>query len=276
MTNDKEVIGISPVKTLSRQPFMLMLQDDSGELTPVRLDPALVRSDTAIIVLDEYSDTCWVWVGRDVNMPTRMHALRMGHALQRSGFKVGVTTIGMASSRLVEILEKDASDPEVAANIEAFKSALQGRWKFEDDVLAYDESRVPGEAPVPTTPTVAPSYEAPAPAPSATTPAAAEPVTYEEPAPRPVPQVTPPAEVQGGAMMKTAYLLYSIAMNTDLVYTERFERNGRTGLKVEVPGIMVIEATIDGDNLRITPPHFGDGEEAARIRAEYERLTRGL
>ncbi|MHA1814303.1 MAG: hypothetical protein ACTSYX_12815, partial [Candidatus Thorarchaeota archaeon] len=85
------------MKTLSRKPFLLMLRDDSGELTEVKLDRALVTSDNALIVLDEYNDTCWVWIGKNVNMPTRMHTLRMARSIQKSGHKVGVTTIGMAT-----------------------------------------------------------------------------------------------------------------------------------------------------------------------------------
>ena len=84
-----------------------MLRDDSGELTEVKLDPALVTSDNALIVLDEYNDTCWVWIGKNVNMPTRMHTLRMARSIQKSGHKVGVTTIGMATSRLVEMMEHE-------------------------------------------------------------------------------------------------------------------------------------------------------------------------
>ena len=98
------------MKTLSRKQFMVMLKDDSGEVNAVKLDSNLVNSDNAIIVLDEYNDTCWVWVGRNVSMPTRMHALRIARGLQKSGFQVGTTTIGMASKRFVEMMEKDDSD----------------------------------------------------------------------------------------------------------------------------------------------------------------------
>ncbi|MHA2353505.1 MAG: hypothetical protein ACXABX_10340 [Candidatus Thorarchaeota archaeon] len=126
-----------PMKTLSRKPFMLMLRDDSGEISTVKLDAALVNSDNALIVLDEYNDTCWAWVGRNVNMPTRMHALRIARGLQKSGHKVGITTIGMASSRFVEMMEKDDSDQDVANSIAEFRGVLEGRWAFDDGVLAF-------------------------------------------------------------------------------------------------------------------------------------------
>ena len=95
------------MKQLSRKAFMLMLRDDSGDVSPIQLDVGQVNSDNAIIVLDEYNDTCWVWIGRNVSMPTRMHALRMGRGIQKSGFKIGVTTIGLATSKIVEMMEKD-------------------------------------------------------------------------------------------------------------------------------------------------------------------------
>ncbi|MGY5874679.1 MAG: hypothetical protein RTU30_02940 [Candidatus Thorarchaeota archaeon] len=240
---------------------MLMLQDDSGEIFPTRLDPGLVASDKAIIVLDEYADTCWVWVGRDVNMPTRMHALRMGKSVQKSGYKIGVTTIGMASTRIIEMLEKDDSDSEVASNIVSFREALQVSWKFEDEFLAFDASKAPVDA-------------SPAPMPGAPEVTFA-PATTQTPEPVSVPEtpVSAPAPVKlstGPGETKTAFLLYSTVKHADLVYTERFERDGKLGLKIEAPGTMVLEVIVDGDNLRFDPANFGDTEGAQAIKAEFE------
>ena len=240
-----------------------MLQDDSGELSPIRLDSGLVASDKAIIVLDEYNDTCWVWVGRDVNMPTRMHALRMGKSVQKSGYKIGVTTIGMASTKLVEMLEKDDSDSEIASNIADFREVLQVSWKFEDEFLAYDASKAPADV-------------SPAPMPGAPKPEVTfAPATTQTPEPQPVVEtpVTAPEPVHlstGPGVTKTAFLLYSIVKHADLVYSERFERDGKLGLKIEAPGTMVLEVIVDGDNLRIDPSNFGDTEGAQAIKAEYE------
>lgn len=273
------MLGI-PVKTLSRKPFLLMLQDDAGELTEVRLDPSLVNSDTAVILLDEYNDTCWVWVGKNVNMPTRMHTLRMARAVQKSGHQVGVTTIGRSTTRLVEMMEKDAGDPDVAANIESFKQLLEKPWKFEDGILAYDEA-------------LAAQYEA---APvkirdSAVGPSAAttRPTPKPEPKPEPVKSAPPPAPPKkkpskkpsapapgGLCEQKAAYLLYSTVKNAELVYTERFERDGKVGLKIEAPGTMVIEAILDGDALHINPPEFGTTEVAQKIKAEYDTWTSNI
>jgi hypothetical protein len=54
------------------------------------------------------------------------------------------------------------------------------------------------------------------------------------------------------------------------VYTERFERDGKMGVKIEAPGVMVIEAIQDGDSLKIEPAEFGDSDDAAKIKSEYE------
>ncbi|MFW9912855.1 MAG: hypothetical protein ACFE9W_10685 [Promethearchaeota archaeon] len=264
----QEVTGI-PKKPLSRKPFMLMLQDDSGEVTPVKLDASLVNSDSAIIVLDEINDTCWVFVGRNVNMPTRMHALRIGKSVAKSGHSIGITNIGMASTHYVEMLEKDAGDPEVAGAIERFREAITRRWQFEDKFLAFD----PGPGPPiasearPAKPAPMPEPE-PAPTVPETPTITATTITEEpEPEPEPEPVVAPPA---GAAEQKTAYLIYSAVRNADLVYTERFERDGKMGVKIEAPGIMVIEAVQDGDDLHIDPADFGDSDEASQIKADYE------
>jgi hypothetical protein len=260
---------ISPLKTLSRQPFMLMLHDDSGEVSPVKLDPNLVTSDNAIIVLDEYNDTTWVFIGRNVNMPTRMHALRMGKSLQKSGYKIGDTTIGMASDNLVEMLEKDDSDADVAGNINSFREVLNMRWSFEDNFLAYTSGGAPAAAPAPAARPVSTPSPEPAPVVAEPTPAPVEPVT-------PTPAVTEPepvivaTTVGGAAEQKTAYLLLSAVKNANLIYAEKFERDGKSGIKLEAPGVMVIEAIQDGDELRIEPSDFGTSDEASKIKADYE------
>ena len=248
---------------------MLMLQDDDGELSPVKLNPHLVTSDNALIVLDELNDVCWLWIGRNVSMPTRMHALRMSKSLQRSGYKIGITTIGMASSRIAEMNEKNDSDRNVAEDIAAFKAALQGKFGFEDKYLAFPGKAKESFEPIPGSPEAARAQPArPEPKPVVKLkPAASEP----EPVPEPVQVAKPAAKLPGSlADRKTAFLLLATMKNTDLVYTERFERDGKAGIKIEAPGTMVIEVITDGEDITVSPADFGDTNEAARIKSEYE------
>jgi hypothetical protein len=250
-----------------------MLQDDAGELTPVRLNPHLVTSENAIIVMDEINDVCWLWIGRNVSMPTRMHALRMSKSLQRSGYKVGITTIGMASSRIAEMNEKNDSDRKVAEDIAAFRTALHGKFLFEDKFLAFPGKKMESSEPIPGSPEAA-RAQAPRPEPKPAIelkPPAAEP----EPVPEPVPelvQIAKPAPKLPGSLAdrKTAFLLLATMKNADLVYTERFERNGKLGIKIEAPGTMIIEVITDGDDIIVSPADFGDTDDAARIKLEYE------
>lgn len=280
--------GTNYMKTLSRKPFMVMLKDDSGEVNAVKLDPGLVNSDNAIIVLDEYNDTCWAWVGRNVNMPTRMHALRIARGLQKSGYKVGITTIGMAVSRFVEMMEKDDSDQDVANSISEFRGALEGKWSFDDGVLAFKGEAKPAEPiagaptkktipepePVVSAPEPKPKYDEPiagAPKPKPAPEIVAETVKEEYTAPTP-----PPAPSASLAEKKMAYLMLSVTRNSDLVYTERFERSGKSGLKIESPGVMVIEAVVDGNDLTISPGDFGGSDVGLKIKSEYEGLASKL
>ena len=240
-----------------------MLRDDAGELEHVKLDPALINTDNAIIVLDEYNDTCWVWIGRGVNMPTRMHALRMSKSVQRSGYSHGSTTIGRSLTHLTEMMEKDDGDPEVASNIIRFRDAMSKKWSFDDGVLAFEPSEAAAYAVKPpeivdTRPTISTASESDKPV-----EIVAETVTKS----KPIPTVTEPSMT---AEKKAAFLLYSVVRNSDLVYTERFERDGNKGLKIEAPGILVIEALMKGNDLEIRPPEFGDGEQAAEIKKAFE------
>jgi hypothetical protein len=281
------------MKNLSRDPYMLMLRDDSGEISAVKLDSALVNSDNAIIVLDEYNDTCWAWVGRNVSMPTRMHSLRIARGLQKSGHQVGITTIGMASARFVEMLEKDDGDQDVANKIAEFRGALEGRWSFEDGVLAHKgapkvEEPIAGapKKKILPEPEPEPVIRAPEPMPEP------EPIAgAPKPKPKPtlvaetVEDISPPATVEDMpprapsvslAEKKMAYLMLSITRNSELVYTERFEQGGKPGLKIESPGVLVLEAVIDGNDLTITPGDFGGSDMGRKIKSEYEGLASKL
>ena len=297
------------MKALARTPYVLMLKDDSGEVSAVQLDATLVNSDNALIVMDENNDTCWVWIGRSVNMPTRMHAIRIARGLQKSGFKVGVTTIGLASSRFVEMMEKDDSDPDVASAIAEFKTVLQGTWSFDDAVLAHKgDSKVPepiAGAPkkklLPPEPEIATSPEpepelATSPEPIAGAPkkkllppepepiaGAPKPSATSAPEPAPtlvaetVEEPTPTAAVSASvAEKKMAFLMLTITRNSDLVYTERYEKSGKKGLKIESPGVLVIEALYDGDFLKIRPMDFGGSEAAIKIKTEFEGLVKTM
>ena len=308
--------GTGTMKTLSRKPFMVMLKDDSGEVNAVKLDPVLVNSDNAIIVLDEVNDACWAWVGRNVSMPTRMHALRIARGLQKSGYQVGITTIGMASKRFVEMMEKDDSDQDVANSIAEFRGALEGRWAFDDGVLAYkgeakvaepiagapkgkkilDPEPIAGapkpkpkyDEPIAGAPKAKPVYDEPIAGAPKTKPVYDEPIAGA-PEPKQVPEIVaetvreeittptpPPAPSASLAEKKMAYLMLSVTRNSELVYTERFEKRGKTGLKIESPGVMVIEAIVDGNDLTISPGDFGGSDIARKIKAEYEGLASKL
>ena len=257
------------MKQMSRKAFMLMLKDDSGEVSPIRLDVGQVTSENAIIVLDEYNDTCWVWIGRNVNMPTRMHALRMARGIQKSGFKIGVTTIGLASSKIVEMMEKDDTDPDIASAIVSFKGVLDDKWSFDDKVLAFKREGGVSHEPIAGAP-----IKKTIPEPELT----AETV-YEEPAreaARPAAPPPAPKKVITMADKKVAYLMLAISNNADLFYTEKFERAGDTGLKIEVPGVMVLEAIMRGTQLSVSPGDFGGSEEALKIKSDFTEMVKDL
>jgi hypothetical protein len=266
------------MKQMSRKAFMLMLQDDSGELSPIRLDVGQVSSDNALIVLDEYNDTCWVWIGRNVNMPTRMHALRMARGIQKSGYKIGVTTIGLASSKLVEMMEKDDTDPDIASAIVSFRGVLDAKWSFDDKVLAFKGDAGVGASaePIAGAPTES-VIKDPEPEPELK----AETV-YDEPAreaAQPAAPPTPPStpkKIITMADKKMAHLMLAISNNADLFYTERFERAGDSGLKIEVPGVMVLEAIKRGAQLSISPGDFGGTEEALKIKEDFTAMVKDL
>jgi len=263
------------MKQLSRKAFMLMLKDDSGEVSPIPLDVGHINSDNAIIVLDEYNDTCWVWIGRSVNMPTRMHAIRIGRGVHKSGFKIGVTTIGLSTSKFIEMMEKDDTDPDIASSIAAFKSILDANWSFDDKVLAFkkEAGAVSSPDPIAGAPT---KKTIPEPEPEPTIRAE---TIREEPVSAPVPPPTPPSTPSTLITMadkKAAFLMLAISNNADIFYTEKFEKGGNTGLKIEVPGVMVIEAVMKGNQLSIAPGDFGGSHEALKIKADFTAMLKKI
>ncbi|MDH4214266.1 MAG: hypothetical protein OEV85_10125 [Candidatus Thorarchaeota archaeon] len=264
------------MKTLSRKPFLLMLSDDSGELAPVRLDVGLVNADHALIVLDEYNDTCWLWIGRHVSMPTRMHATRMARSIQKSGFKIGVTTIGLASGKLIEMMEKDDTDPEVASAIMSFKTILDYKWSFDDKFLAFKKDVATSSTePIAGAPTKRREPE-PEPVLTARTirdePAGQK---YTPPKAKPTPPLTSEPTVTL-ADKKAGYLMMATIKNSDIVYTEKIERSGTPGMKIEVPGIMVIEVLLKENEISITPGDFGGSEGALKIKSDFTKMVNTL
>jgi len=264
------------MKTLSRKAFMLMLLDDSGEVSPVPLDPGLVNSDNAVIVLDEYNDTCWMWIGRHVSMPTRMHAIRMARGIQKSGYKIGVTTIGLASGKIVEMMEKDDTDPDVANNIMSFRNTLDQRWSFDDKVLAYKrEASAAREEPIAGAPTKKRVPEAEPVARAKTVREEPARPRYLAPRPEPAPSSAPAPSVTL-AEKKAGYLMMATIKNSDIVYTERIDRSGTPGMKIEVPGVMVIEVLMKDHEISITPGDFGGSEGALKIKSEFTKMIKTL
>lgn len=252
-----------------------MLKDDSGEVSAIPLDVGHINSDNAIIVLDEYNDTCWVWIGRSVNMPTRMHAIRIARGINKSGFKIGVTTIGLATSKFIEMMEKDDTDPDIAASIAAFRSILDANWSFDDKVLAFKKEAGASASPDPIA--GAPTKKTiPEPEPE---PAIRAETVYEQPVstsaqPPAPPSISSPALTM--ADKKAAYLMLAISNNSDIFYTEKFDKGGDTGLKIEVPGVMVIEAVMKGNQLSISPGDFGGSHEALKIKADFTAMLKKI
>jgi hypothetical protein len=204
-----------------------------------------------------------------------MHALRMARGIQKSGFKIGVTTIGLASSKLVEMMEKDDTDPDIASAIVSFRGVLDAKWSFDDKVLAFKpEGGAASSEPIAGAPS---KKTVPKPEPELT----AETV-YEEPAreaAQPAAPPTPPPtpkKIITMADKKMAYLMLAVSNNADLFYTEKFERAGDTGVKIEVPGVMVLEAIMRGAQLSISPGDFGGTEEAMKIKADFTEMVKDL
>lgn len=275
------------MKQLSRKAFMLMLKDDSGEISPIPLDVGHINSDNAIIVLDEYNDTCWVWIGRSVNMPTRMHAIRVARGMNKSGFKIGVTTIGLATSKFIEMMEKDDTDPDIAASIASFRSILDANWSFDDKVLAFKKEVGAGTsqepiAGAPTKKTIPDEVVEPEPKKTISAePIAGAPTKKTIPDPKPASEPTPPPTpvLQPETLLttagkKAAFLMLAISNNSDIFYTEKFVRGGNTGLKIEVPGVMVIEALMKGSQLSISPGDFGGSDEALKIKSDFTEMVK--
>ncbi|MHA1864626.1 MAG: hypothetical protein ACTSWA_12715, partial [Candidatus Thorarchaeota archaeon] len=216
--------------------------------------------------------TCWVWIGRSVNMPTRMHAIRIARGVHKSGFKIGVTTIGLSTSKFIEMMEKDDTDPDIASSIAAFKNILDAKWSFDDKVLAFkkESGAVSSPDPIAGSPT---KKTIPEPEPEPTIHAE---TISEKPVSESAQPPSPPSPLITMADKKAAYLLLAISSNSDIFYTEKFEKDGNTGLKIEVPGVMVIEAVMKGNQLSIAPGDFGGSHEALKIKADFTAMIKKI
>jgi hypothetical protein len=203
-----------------------------------------------------------------------MHALRMARGIQKSGFKIGVTTIGLASSKLVEMMEKDDTDPDIASAIVSFKGVLDDKWSFDDKVLAFKKEAGAGASPEP----IAGAPKKKLLPETEPEPVIAAETVHEEPAHEvsPPPTRPEPKKIITMADKKVAHLMLAISKNADIFYTEKFERGGENGLKIEVPGVMVIEALMRGAQLSISPGDFGGSEGALKIKSDFTDMVKDL
>jgi hypothetical protein len=151
---------------------------------------------------------------------------------------------------------------------------LDGNWSFDDKVLAYrreHEAKAIAGAPI---------AGAPAPRSTERPERPSEPTLVAETVPDrprtpPKPEVVEPTTMMTDGDRKAAHLLLATVKNSDLAYIERVEREGTMGFKIEVPGVMVIEAKPKGNYLEISPG-FGDSEAAKKIKADYEAMIKRM
>jgi len=47
-------------------------------------------------------------------------------------------------------------------------------------------------------------------------------------------------------------------------------------LKIEVPGVMVIEALMKGSQLSISPGDFGGSDEALKIKSDFTEMVKKI
>ncbi len=278
-----------------------MLHSDSGNTIPVKFDPNFITSDRCVIVLDEVNDTCWVWLGRDAGMVNRRTTLRLARSLKRLGYPMKGGNVCVGLKKLVEIDER-MDDDETHANIEAFKNALNQKYKLKDDLIAVIDETTEGAKgsksaiEFDTSAQVqVEDYE------RIVKPSSLiqEQKPEEKVEPEPYEQMVKPSEVLQREMTeekvepelettttpveahtipgektlheKLGILLDTVLSAAGLAYLEyqQVDKNNKI-IKVDCPELFSFSILIENDKLQIHPDDLGGGETGRKIREEFE------
>ncbi len=162
-----------------------------GEIVPIKWSKESFMPETSIIVLDEGSESVYLWHGVQQGLVARRTALRQAESLKGHGYTVGKSIIGRDIKNIKEIdARKIGKVPEDTKMNDELQEILERKFtELDSYIITFQVGAV---KPI-VAPKVEPKVEAkPTPMPSVSKPiTAAEPVSSPKPVTSPKPVSSP-------------------------------------------------------------------------------------
>ena len=99
MTNKKEHTMIRQGKSY----YIMFDVEEGGMIKPIEFNASNLQPERSILVLDEESQTVWLWHGTKRALVPRRMALRQAESLKGHGYQAGNAIVGRDLSKIVEI-----------------------------------------------------------------------------------------------------------------------------------------------------------------------------
>ncbi|MFX1419023.1 MAG: hypothetical protein ACFE9N_08905 [Promethearchaeota archaeon] len=140
-----------------------------GEIVPIKWSKDSFMPETSIIVLDEGSESVYLWHGVQQGLVARRTALRQAESLKGHGYTVGKSIIGRDIKNIIEIdARKVGKVPEDTKMNDNLKEILDRKFtELDNNIVTFQEGVVKPVTVVKTEPKV---EAKPAPSPSVSPP----------------------------------------------------------------------------------------------------------
>ncbi|MEM2959282.1 MAG: hypothetical protein QW261_13370 [Candidatus Jordarchaeaceae archaeon] len=115
--------------------YVLMLQIARGERLPIPFSRTNFSSDSVVATIDEYSETLYLWFGKNCSEMDKRLALNTAESIRKIGYKYGQLRVGHSLKNLKIIDESKQNDAENQNNNREFTEVFNRIFKMKDKCL---------------------------------------------------------------------------------------------------------------------------------------------
>jgi hypothetical protein len=145
------------VKNLSSGPrYVLMLQIDRGERTPIPFRQTNLSNDKIVVTIDEYDNNLYLWYGKNCSEINKKLALNTAQSIKKIGYKHEQLHIGHFLKDLKIVDESNLNDPETHKNHSELTAIFNRKFAMKDKYLVevISKTQVAPTIPLPVEPEV--------------------------------------------------------------------------------------------------------------------------
>ncbi|MEM2146898.1 MAG: hypothetical protein QW279_16155 [Candidatus Jordarchaeaceae archaeon] len=121
--------------TSSGPRYVLMLQIDRGEKTPMPFRQTNLSDDKIVVTIDEYDNMLYLWYGKNCSEINKKLALNTAQSIKKIGYKHDQLNIGHCLKDIKIIDESTLNDPETRKNHSELPAIFNRKFAMKDKFL---------------------------------------------------------------------------------------------------------------------------------------------